>query len=379
MGIFFTHAGPVYTPTLVEMEEFSDLLKLVVKGEFPGTEKTRPGSHGPIPIWNQRTAILYYNRRQMGEPILWLTLSMGVMKNANLLISNKKTWMHVWKDADPSKFAEMETYLPRTWSDISSFERDVEKGDLYVYKPVLGYGGEGISFRKGHEMVSSILEKEESRDTSSWVVQEFINPLLYNGKKTHIRPLTLIIVQPDGSREFYMYKKMRIFMAAEDFDEDRLVDGGDNSFMLLTNMHQSKILFERNPDNKGIKFSSSDCIVDAQEAIDTMGGEHSFQEFFTKIRDMHQIIYSIIGDLVECTSTDISIYNDSCFHIMASDVAFDNSGKPYFLEMNNAMGYSPVWTNEEQSEFSSGVAALIKGTMSPYTVHDSSMWERIGA
>lgn len=40
-----------------------------------------------------------------------------------------------------------------------------------------------------------------------------------------------MIIQPDGTREFFMYNKMKVFTAAEEYDEDRLLAGGDNSFM----------------------------------------------------------------------------------------------------------------------------------------------------
>ena len=40
-----------------------------------------------------------------------------------------------------------------------------------------------------------------------------------------------LIIQPDGTREFFLYNKVRVFMAAEEYDEDRLVKGGDNAFM----------------------------------------------------------------------------------------------------------------------------------------------------
>eukprot|EP00903_Cladosiphon_okamuranus_P005859 g5797.t1 len=201
-------------------------------------------------------------------------------------------------------------------------------------------------------------------------MQEFINPFLYNGKKTHMRPMTLFIIQPDGTREFFIYKKMRVFTAAEEFDEDRLLGGGDNSFMLLSNMNQNKILFESKPENAGKKFKSTECVLDAETALSSVDSELSFEEVFRHSKEMHSIIYSIIGDLLGCKGTEVSLYDHACIHIMTSDVAFDKHGTPYFLEMNNAMAYSNVWTDQEQSEFSYGTAALIKGTASPYDLAD---------
>lgn len=59
--------------------------------------------------------------------------------------------------------------------------------ELYVFKPVLSQGGEGISFERGSELSNNIEQR-----TGSWVIQEFVDPFLYKGRKTHMRPLTLV-------------------------------------------------------------------------------------------------------------------------------------------------------------------------------------------
>lgn len=361
-----------YVPTFLNetrLFHLDSLVDLSSRGKYPGTDKTRPGTRGPIPIWSQRTAILHYNRRIVDNGTRWITLSMGVMSNARNLVSNKKTLRRVWEEVNPIQFSEMEVYLPKTWSDIKSFEEEMEGENTYVYKPVLGSGGNGIVFKRGVEMASDLREKESRGDKSSWVVQEFIQPYLHDKRKTHMRCVTLVIVQPGGNREFFIYDKMRIFTAAEEFDSDRLLEGGDNSFMLLTNMHQNKIYFEENPDNKKKKFSPSSCISDAETVMEPS----FFDSTFHSIKKMHSIIYSIIGNLIKCEPTDVSLYDDACFHIMASDIAVDRDGNPYFLEMNNAMGFN-AWTDEEVSGIYRGATGLVRGTATPYKPDDTSMW-----
>lgn len=361
-----------YVPTFLNesvLFYLDSLVDLSSQGKYPGTSKTRQGRRGLIPVWSQRTAILHYNRRVVDNSTRWITLSMGVVSNARNLVSNKKRTRSVWKEANPIKFSEMEMYLPKTWSDTKSFEEDAEQKNTYVYKPVLGSGGNGIVFKRGGEMVSSLREKESRGDKSSWVVQEFIQPYLHNNRKTHMRCITLVIIQPDGTREFFMYDKMRIFTAAEEFDEDRLLQGGDNSFMLLTNMHQNRVYFEEDPSNKRKKFSPSSCIFDAETYMEPS----LYESTYSSTKRMHSIIYSIIGDLILCEPTGVSVYDDACFHMMASDIAVDGEGNPYFLEMNNAMGYN-AWTSDEISSFYGGASGLVKGTVSPYKSGDTSMW-----
>lgn len=146
----------------------------------------------------------------------------------------------------------------------------------------------------------------------------------------------------------------------------------------MSNVHQNKLHFESDPSNSGKKFSTSDCVLDAETALSSADSDLDFEYVYHKTKEMHSVIFSIIGDLLECKGTDVSIYDDACFHIFASDMAFDKHGSPYFLEMNNAMGFKS-WTHEEQSGFWHGAAALIQGTASPYDLsdNDTSMWERI--
>lgn len=365
----------VHLPSEEEVSRITHLVGLAFNGKYPGTNHTRKVRHGSltVPVWNQRTAILYYNRKNVGEPIIWLALAMGVVGNAKDLVSNKKTWMNVWEHARPTKFHEMDVYLPRTWSDADTFNREMEDDGIYVYKPVYGYQGRGITFRKGFDMKTKISDE----DGSDWIVQEFVESFLYNGRKNHMRVISLIIVQPDGSREFFIYKRMRLYTAPQNYDENRLFRGEDVSDMLITNLRQSENYFKSNPANIGKTFPRGEYIFDAQTALESSDSDVSFDHVFSESMRIHEVIYSVIGDVIECKPTDISIYDDACFHMMASDVTFNRKGKPHLLEMNHRMGFNVLWSPEEQLEFSNGVAALVKNTASPYTVEDSSMWKML--
>lgn len=361
----------VYLLSDPEMEKISTLLDLAVEGKYPGTNTTRHGKHGVVPIWNQRTSILYYNRNYVGKPVMWLTLSMGVVGNANGLFSNKRTWLSYWRKASPDGFRDVDAYIPKTWSDIDSFERDMDPRAIYVYKPVHGYQGRGIAFKKGSDI------HKYTRVNGNWIVQEFINSFLYRGKKNHIRVITLFIVQPDGSRQFFIYKRMRLYTSPEKFDEHRLLSGEDVHYMLLTNLHQNEAYFREDKNNNGKKFSSRDCLFDVHDALRGDDSGISFDHVMKESIKMHSAIYSTIGNIIECKPTDVSIYNESCFHLVASDLSFDTSGKPTLLEMNHRMGLNILWTPEEQEEMGNGVASLVRGVVSPYKIGETTMWDTI--
>lgn len=379
------------TPTQPQLDTITEKLRLVMKGGYPGTTRMVRRKDRVVPVWNQRTAILHYNRNLRVEPLVWMVLSMGVFSNYNNLISNKKRWMNTWRDASPERFLEMEErFLPSSWSDLEALGRDVDESKMYVYKPVLGSQGIGIKFLRGGEMYASMASLEAAG--KEWVVQEFIDPFLFRGKKTHMRTLTLAIVQPDGSRDFFIYDRMRLYTASEDFDEDRLTIDRDNTHMLLTNSGMNKRFFESKPENRGKAYDRWETTLDAQTALaldlareatatSSPNGSSAlgYDYVYSESRKMHSLIYSIIGDVIDCRPTDISVYNESCFHVFGSDIAFDKHHRLYLLEMNHRMGYTNVWRPEEQVGIARGVASLIRGAASPYKagVGDSSVWERL--
>lgn len=96
-------------PTESDLRRISDLLELAKAGKYPGTTGTRPRKSGVgvMPVWNQRTAILYFNRRQAGDALMWLTLAMGQFANARTLVSDKKVFLEVWEKVAPVQFADM--------------------------------------------------------------------------------------------------------------------------------------------------------------------------------------------------------------------------------------------------------------------------------
>ena len=126
-------------------------------------------------------------------------------KHCRELVSDKKESIKNWEESDPERFKIVDTYLPRTWSDTDKFESEMNPNKLYVFKPVMGTKGGGIEFKKGHQMTEYIeSEGKKGVPSSYWVIQEFVDPFLWNNKKTRMRPVTMLIIQPSGEREFYI-------------------------------------------------------------------------------------------------------------------------------------------------------------------------------
>lgn len=359
-----------------KLERISKYLECVRNGTYPGDLRTN--SRGR-PLYTQRTSLLFYQRKHVGDPLAWMTLALGVVKNGRELVSDKKTSVQRWKAEDPYLFSKLEEHMPRTWTDLESFGRDMDEDKIYVYKPSDMSGGEGLRFQKGSEVSKFVTELENTSGGSSseWVIQAFVDPFLYEGRKTHLRALTLMIVQPSGEHEFFQFSVMKIFAAVEPYDEQRLIhDSDDIANMVVTNLRQSMTWFEEHK-TEGMVFDGSKYVLNAKEVFEASGSGIEFEAVYEEVKSIHETLYSMMGHLFSCKGTDVSIYDDACFRLIASDFALDEGGTPYLLEGNMAMGLRDVWTRNEISNFSNGAAALIKAPLTPFNVPKSPVWDKI--
>lgn len=355
---------PIISPIIKEFYYLSQ------KGVYPGDKRLKIGKNEPI--YTQRTSFLYYSRKEVGSAMIWNTLSMGIIGNSKDLVSDKKISLEEWKNSDPIKYNYLQKYLPKSWSN-DDIKINLNQNSLYVFKPSNGADGKGLIFKKGMYMMNYI----QSKKNDSWVIQEFINPYLFEGKKTHFRVLSLIVVRENGLKEFYVYNQMKMMTAPTKFNESLLLDENfinsdkvDN--MLITNLRLSRELFYKNNSNNNKRFNQWDVVVDVEDSF----GKVLYDEFFNDVLKVHSTIYDLIGDKFVCTPTEISIEN-SCFHIMASDIAFNEYKNPFFLEMNAAMGIKGIWKREEVREFSEGVSYIINNLNSPYKGIFTNKWVKI--
>ena len=345
-----------------EIDHYFDLAK---NGSYPGDSRIKTGT--TLPVYTQRTSFLYYSRKLVSESIVWDTLYMGTVKNLHDIISDKKVSLQIWENHNPEKFEEeLQKYIPYHCSDPS--ECDLEEDKIYVFKPSGGANGKGLTFAKGKDMMYYTTGHE------SWVIQEFINPFLYNDRKTHLRVLSLVIVRSNGTREFYLYNQMKLLYAPMKYEEDLLFDDDfisskKSEQMLVTNLRVSRELFHRDPFNKNKKFDNWSVVLDSKEVLDP----YVYDEQLKGVYDLHNSMYKVFGDMFECTPTDISI-DDGCFHILASDVAVSADLKPYLLEVNAAMGIKGLWKPEEIYEFSGGASDIIGNDNNPFEGEHTDKW-----
>ena len=375
--ILFT-SRTLHTQTTVRVSNDTNRMRLLfeksMNGTYPGDNRRKLGTD--LPVYTQRTAFLYYSREIVGESMVWSTLALGTVGNLKELVSDKKISMLMWKDINPEKFKTLQKHLPTSWSD---FDRDVildqvDPEKIYVFKPSNGADGEGIAFKTGKTLGEVIPNNKKDE----WVVQSFVSPFLFDGKKTHFRTLSLAVMRPNGDREFYMYSQMKMLTAPVEYQEsllfdDDFMDNEESKNMLITNLRLSREMYHRDISNKGKVFEPWSVVLDVEESV----GKEVYDGFFQKTMEVHSIIYDIIGDSFVCKPTEISLYGNGCFHILASDIAISDDGKPVFLEINAAMGMKGLWKTDEIHEFADGAAAILEVENSPYKGEYTDKWVKM--
>jgi len=358
------------------VSSINTLTRLSQNGEYVGDTRTRVSKEGKrSPIYNQRTSFLYYLRKQVGHSLIWSTLSMGVFEHLNEILLDKKDSFEFWMNTDPEKYSKIVDNVPKTWHDTSTDFDDIDKDSIYVFKPSATFGGAGILFIEGGQ-VENVVDEHKGE---SWVIQEYVEPYLYNDKKTHFRALTMAVVQPDGTYEYFMYSKMKMFLAPLDYERDYLfdrnfMDSDMSHYMLATNLMANKEYYKETYVPGSKRFNPWDVVLDLETSV----GSETFENVYLKTRDIHETVYDIAGKYLTCVETDVSIYSKSCFYIFASDMAMDKNGDVFLLEINGGMGIFGVFKDHETREFADSAVAHLNLPDIPFEVKDDlNLWESI--
>ena len=353
------------------VSSINHVFDLARKWQYLGGNRIRSISGKMVLPYTQRTSFVHFNNKIVGKALVWTELAIGVFANSEPLIDNKKTCFEFWRTSE--KYTSISKNIPLTWSNDDENLNGFKEDAMYVYKPTIGVGGTGIVFVEGDE-VEEFLETKKGR---KWVIQEFVEPFLYDGKKTHFRALTLAVIRPDGTRDFFIYDKMRMLLAALNYDRDLLFDkdfmkSPDSHFMLATNLHANMVYSKIHKNETGVKFDPKKVVLDVETAI----GSELYSNYYDKIYDFHSVVFSITGEHFECKDTDVSIHGDACLYIFATDIAMGEDGIAYILEMNINMGLQS-WSREEIRDFSDGAASLMDLDELPYEATPSKNWNKL--
>jgi tubulin polyglutamylase TTLL9 len=207
------------------------------------------------------------------------------------------------------------------------------KDDVYIFKPVSGWKGFGIEvfndFDKFKKYFNDIIIKYQHKwkklNKSSkasiltnhvWILQKYIiKPLLYNGKKFHLRSYFILFCDYNKTIKYYC-RKVRIIHAKKKYN---LNDFSDKD------VHDTHAL--------------STVFIDLETEFTKLYSKKIVDNIFKDIKD----ISNIIMENIKC---NCYLENKICYQLFGLDLMLLPNFKVKLIELNDDPGFSPVLYND---------------------------------
>lgn len=127
-------------------------------------------------------------------------------------ITNKrKLYMHLAEYAPD--------LIPRSF--IVDDSSTVAPGETWIVRAAWGFGGRAVEIATTTEELQKIRQAFAKQKTDDTIASEYITrPMLYQGRKFHLRIYALLYVAADGSRTFSMLKRGLLIPAMREYKSD---------------------------------------------------------------------------------------------------------------------------------------------------------------
>ena len=193
--------------------------------------------------------------------------------------------------------------------DYNKLEEHFDNKQYWIVKPEYGMRQEGILItNKYKELLDYISNTDKSGEYSKWIMQKYISdPLLVNGKKTHIRVYALLH-KKYNSFSAYIYRKGYLYVADEKY-------------------------IHSNYDNPAIHITSSCNNLECPKEFNKYFGPDTFQnKVFPQLANIVRDSVSVTYNSMMCPNKAVN--NHSCYKFTAFDIILDGNFNAYLMEAN---------------------------------------------
>jgi hypothetical protein len=224
-----------------------------------------------------------------------------------------------------SLFKNMKTleYLPQT-EEINRFIW--RGGNIIIVKEMNSYGQRGIHIIKDYDKFVAIKHKLLTNNKHAICSTYITNPLLYKGKKFHLRIFIVVVITKNTKKIMYIKNNIFMFTAKKEYIIRNEEDYLDRDMNITAGSVTSEIImwpeFIDKPSNFDLKYLSNDKIT-----------------FFNNCnQSINNAIQSISLDNLSLLNTQ-----KAGFFIYGGDIMLDDTGHAWILELNirPGMGGTP--------------------------------------
>ncbi|KAI6654534.1 Protein polyglycylase TTLL10-like [Oopsacas minuta] len=211
------------------------------------------------------------------------------------------------------------TFLLGELNECKSFFRYSKRvTNSWILKPYSGEGGDGITV---HSDVSSLKNKFDCKVSKKYLVQEYIKPLLLDGRKFDVRAYFLI-ARTDPFLVFYHHGYLRLSLKKFEMNTDIATH--------LVNTHvQSKHRGYKNIAHKHMwTFKEFQDYLTANELVGKNWVEMVLEKFLKRVA-----VYIFNSGI------DLYARRRGSFQLVGLDCLVDDKFRPWFTEANNY----PLW------------------------------------
>jgi hypothetical protein len=228
-------------------------------------------------------------------------------------------------------------HMPESFVIATADElRTKVRSGRWVLKPTNSSNASGIRFLDASDSVvlDAVATEIEASVASGagrkWILQEYIDSLLVDGRKLHVRALVLVV----GDMEVFLFKECRVLLATDPATGANSASFS-NSFAQITNMSHNKKRREYNAEQQNKRLTE----IDWKAAIASMPSGD-----VTKAPSRSAPTAGVLWKRIACICSDVFASLSAkrkdffalpnCWEIFGLDFAVDRSGQPWLLEAN---------------------------------------------
>jgi len=234
--------------------------------------------------------------------------------------------------------ANISSFVPKTYP-LPGQLNDVPANSLVILKSVNLHGGAGVQVvRHVGSVIEDFLKSRGKRmKWESWMAQEYVDPLLIDGKKFHIR-LMVLVRGPSPMRVWMLPVSSYLCVATANFSAESL-----DPLAHITNPHvQAKNPeYFINPDTYTKPFSALEDVFGARKDLATFKRELG-----------HIVLASLLASAPELQDGSARESNPEqrelgYFEMLGYDVLVGSDLKPRLIEVNRCPGGTKLGSSEK--------------------------------